>query len=188
MQECTNDRTKDFTLALMDFIEWDENSNSNLNSNSISNSNSNLNSNQSVNSSSLKEELNNDREYYVWPVFILDMLNHPVEWSAWRRKVERGINFEVKKSRGNFVEKSSTTSKLENENNIEKDFSHEVSTSSAAVTELGPGPGPGPKSGTGTELGPVVMTRRLAYCQALKEDRLKEIENFYIEGKGQVME
>ena len=168
MQECTNDRTKDFTLALMDFIEWDEKENSS----------------RSVNSSPIRDDFKDNREYYVWPDFILDMLNHPVEWSAWRRKVERGINFEVKKSRGSVGEKSSITSKLENKNNDRKDFLNKVSTTATAVTEFGPGP----KSGTGTEPGPVVMTRRIAYCEALMEDRLKEIENLLIEGKGQVME
>lgn len=29
--------------------------------------------------------------YYVWPDFILDLLNRPAAWAAWRKKTERDL-------------------------------------------------------------------------------------------------
>ena len=29
--------------------------------------------------------------YYIWPEFILDLLNHPRDWASWRKRAERGL-------------------------------------------------------------------------------------------------
>ena len=32
-----------------------------------------------------------DYKYYVWPDFVLDLLNRPTAWAAWRKKTERDL-------------------------------------------------------------------------------------------------
>ena len=195
MQECTGDRTKDFTLALMDFTLWDENENNNMhenkNENVDHNDNDNMNGRYSLNSSENKKsgstiqiDLSNDKKYYVWPDFILDLLNRPVEWSAWRKRVERGINFEVKKSRGNgngggllsVLSVDNVNNKIEMDNRSSSATTTTTTTTPAAAA-----------AAAAAVVVPVVMTRRIAYFEALKRDRMIEINAFEIEGKGQVV-
>ena len=35
--------------------------------------------------------MTNQAGYDVWPEFILDLLNHPRDWAAWRKRTERGL-------------------------------------------------------------------------------------------------
>jgi hypothetical protein len=69
---CTDERTHDFTLALMDFAEWD-----------IKKA---WDSGRDGTSPSTSDE---DEEFYLWPDFILDLINSPREWASWRKRVER---------------------------------------------------------------------------------------------------
>ena len=195
MQECTGDRTKDFTLALMDFTLWDENENNNMhenkNENVDHNDNDNMNGRYSLNSSENKKsgstiqiDLSNDKKYYVWPDFILDLLNRPVEWSAWRKRVERGINFEAKKSRGSGNGNGGGGGLLSvlSVDNVNDKIEMDNRSSSATTTTTTPA-----AAAAAAVVVPVVMTRRIAYFEALKRDRMIEINAFEIEGKGQVV-
>lgn len=52
--------------------------------------------------------------YYVWPDFILDLLNRPTAWAAWRKKTERdlmgGINImSGRQSEGGTIDLSGGT-------------------------------------------------------------------------------
>jgi len=74
---CTDERTLDFTLALMDFAEWD-----------IKKSwMQDLENKDLQFSSSLTTD--EEEEFYLWPDFILDLINSPREWASWRKRVER---------------------------------------------------------------------------------------------------
>jgi len=75
LKSCTDERTHDFTLALMDFAEWD-----------IKKA---WNSDNSSSPTSNEDNDDDENRLYLWPDFILDMINSPREWAAWRKRVER---------------------------------------------------------------------------------------------------
>ena len=83
-QHCIDDRTADFTLALMDFQTWDRAGTLDPCSTTsflpISSS-----------STSPPSSLSGSLSCYEWPVFILDMLDNPSVWAAWRKRVERAF-------------------------------------------------------------------------------------------------
>ena len=68
-QHCIDDRTTDFTLALMDFGLW----------------------NQKRDRDALSPNPDPSHYHYQWPPFLMSMLNTPLVWASWRRKVERSI-------------------------------------------------------------------------------------------------
>ena len=105
-QQCIDDRTADFTLALMDFANWDKERGTRSSrfdeidqdfvevkvekkqfpvaptrhrENSFS--------------SSGDQDRNQDpgSNYYEWPDFLLNMMRQPSVWASWRKKVERSI-------------------------------------------------------------------------------------------------
>jgi hypothetical protein len=76
LKQCTDERTHDFTLALLDFARWE--------SKFI------LERTADGEDTSVTETSSNDGQgFYLWPDFILDLLNQPKEWAAWRKRVER---------------------------------------------------------------------------------------------------
>ena len=118
VQECTEERTQDFTMALWEFVRWDDNKNKiresaftpgrgHLGSLSLGIGNPNVidisNNNDDIESDSEYREMvgvgvgvtdgsnTSDYRYYVWPDFILDLLNRPTAWAAWRKKTERDL-------------------------------------------------------------------------------------------------
>jgi hypothetical protein len=76
LKSCTDERTHDFTLALMEFAEWD-----------IKNSWETENKDGAVSPSTDGEK--EDDTMYLWPDFVLELINSPREWAAWRKRVER---------------------------------------------------------------------------------------------------
>ena len=145
VQGLTEDRTKDFTLALMDFTQWDESERQRKLEEieiEIEEENENIKGKKNKDGKEGKEAkvgdgrgLNDEAshasesalmdvspidKYYVWPDFILDMLNRPTEWGSWRKKVERGLHFEAPKIvRVKKVDKSA----LSDEKNIKNEKS-----------------------------------------------------------------
>jgi hypothetical protein len=211
MYRCTDERTTDFTLALMDFIAWDDQNSkaeadnefpsplsckrgSSLSSEGDGfqgNSASSLSSapppsstdcgvenredvnlenirgiTKNVRSDNINDKTNisndTDNRYYVWPDFILDLLNHPIEWASWRKRVERAmfhkgkdkpIQNNVKKRRLNY-----DVTNVDIIDNVDKALKlHEEGEITTGV--LG--------------LKVIPMTRRKAYFEAMCEDRLK---------------
>jgi hypothetical protein len=69
LRSCTDERTHDFTLALMDFAEWDIKRKWDPNAGEM--------------------DSDDENEFYLWPNFILDLINAPRDWAAWRKRVER---------------------------------------------------------------------------------------------------
>ena len=110
VQECTEERTQDFTMALWEFVRWDDNKNKILEGASTPGF---LGPILSGGKNSKVVDISNDAEvvdledeerievadssnstvfkYYIWPDFILDLLNHPTAWAAWRKKTERDL-------------------------------------------------------------------------------------------------
>lgn len=103
VQLCIDDRTIDFTLALLDFVKWDrdrsiatckkreqggdgadDNCPPNIGEEDGGSSITNGSSSSSSSSCASKS-------HYQWPSFIISMLNKPTEWASWRKKVERSI-------------------------------------------------------------------------------------------------
>jgi hypothetical protein len=100
VQQCNDDRTKDFTLALMDFIKWDDKQSktgsvTDLTGSSSSEQSSLLGSG-TVDSETLEPSSpvssheQSGFEYYVWPCFVLNLITDQTGWAQWRKKVERG--------------------------------------------------------------------------------------------------
>ena len=73
---CTDDRTREFAMALIDFAVWDLGR-----------------IYGSVEAGLLKEQ-------YQWPSYILNLVSRPRDWSAWRTGVEKkGFKDKVSKRR-----------------------------------------------------------------------------------------
>jgi hypothetical protein len=88
MKNCNDERTQDFTLALMDFVDWD------MMTNRFPSHNQML-SNSYHSTESLEVDKNGytiHGEYiepYEWPRFILDLINDNKIWASWRKQKER---------------------------------------------------------------------------------------------------
>eukprot|EP01034_Spumella_vulgaris_P021631 gene21631-27670_t len=78
LKQCTDERTHDFTLALVDFARWETHF---INT---SEGHSNAGGDSSVDQPAADGE-----SFYLWPDFILDLLNRPKEWAVWRKRAER---------------------------------------------------------------------------------------------------
>lgn len=185
MYRCTDERTTDFTLALMDFIAWDDqNSKAEADCTLLSPVSSNGGGGP-VNAPGMREDgfrdstddtenirsvtkdrvsglADVDNRYYIWPDFILDLLNHPSEWASWRKRVERAMfnkdtQINVKKRRLNNDVHLDTVDMNNNENNVDNDLktNENGDRKSVAVIKVIP------------------ITRRKAYFEALCADRVK---------------
>jgi hypothetical protein len=104
VQQC-NDRTKDFTLALMDFVQWDDqqsktgsitdligspSSEQTPRKGTASLGSGTVDSETLEPSSPVSSHKQSGFGYYIWPVFLLNLLIDHEAWGAWRKKVERG--------------------------------------------------------------------------------------------------
>jgi hypothetical protein len=94
LAHCTEDRTHDFTLALLDFAKWEQDHRRRLAS-QTSDSYFTESTAAASNGNSTPEEA---CELYDWPEFILKMLNSPDQWSTWRKKAERNSSREGKRA------------------------------------------------------------------------------------------
>jgi len=72
---CTDERTLDFTLALMDFADWHRQQNK-----------------KQATSDSACASTPNSAYSFQWPDFIIELIRKPRDWASWRKKVERGGN------------------------------------------------------------------------------------------------
>eukprot|EP01038_Epipyxis_sp_PR26KG_P010026 gene10026-13482_t len=97
LKGCSDERTLDFTMALIDFAAWCEDM---LNSNCSKASNENEDDPATSSSPpSLRSPVNISITCeFMWPEFILSMLNQPKDWSSWRKKAERRL-FGTKETR-----------------------------------------------------------------------------------------
>lgn len=94
LQHCTEDRTHDFTLALLDFAHWEQaerrkrtTADGDLYFISSPRAESEDSFTPAHTWGSATET--DPNELYDWPAFILQMLNAPEKWSTWRKKAER---------------------------------------------------------------------------------------------------
>jgi hypothetical protein len=94
LAHCTEDRTHDFTLALLDFAKWEQDHRRRLASQTSDSYFSESTTGASSGTSATEEVC----ELYDWPKFILKMLNAPEQWSTWRKKAERNSNREGKRA------------------------------------------------------------------------------------------
>lgn len=98
-------------MALWEFVRWDDNknkiresayfrgrhsgSNSSVLENSniidISNNDAEIDLEYGERVGVISSSNTSDQRYYVWPDFILDLLNRPTAWAAWRKKTERDL-------------------------------------------------------------------------------------------------
>lgn len=101
VQLCIDDRTIDFTLALLDFVKWDrdrsiapckrrEQGGDRADGNCPPNIGE-MDRGPSITNSSSSSSSCASKSHYQWPSFIISMLNKPTEWASWRKKVERSI-------------------------------------------------------------------------------------------------
>lgn len=187
MYRCTDERTTDFTLALMDFIAWDD-LNSKAEAGADCTSPSPVSSNReggpvkvprmieagfrdstddTENTRSITEErvselADVDNRYYIWPDFILDLLTRPSEWASWRKRVERAMfnkdtQINVKRRRLNGDIYLDTVDMNNSENNVDNDLK---------TNENG-------DRNSGAVIKVIPITRRKAYFEALCVDRVK---------------
>ena len=108
--------------------------------------------------------------YYVWPDFILDLLNRPTEWAIWRKRVERGSD--VKKIRGEVIGNSDGYSANNSQSTTRQGMRGKSSQESVdGEKEMEK------EKGKDFDKFPTIttITRRKQYFEALKEDRLKEV-------------
>ena len=98
VQQCIDDRTVDFTLALMDFAKWHHalEPNHALASRSSESEESEDGDDEEEGSKEGEGSPNSSvalssPSHYLWPAFILTMLKKPIEWASWRKRVERAI-------------------------------------------------------------------------------------------------
>lgn len=103
VQLCIDDRTIDFTLALLDFVKWDRDRGAVQKkggeggdgdgvggASPLENEGKDPGPNI-TDSSSSSSSSSSSKSHYQWPSFIINMLNKPTEWASWRKKVERSI-------------------------------------------------------------------------------------------------
>ena len=104
-QQCIDDRTADFTLALMDFANWDKERGRSSRFDEMDQDYEEVKvekkqfplapTRQRENSFSSSGDQNQDQDpgsnYYEWPDFLLNMMRQPSVWASWRKKVERSI-------------------------------------------------------------------------------------------------
>ena len=155
LQQCSEERTRDFTLALLDFTQWDEMVNSQritpptpVAAQVTGPSTAPCMESQGPGSDTVDVA---GHVHYVWPDFILDLLIQPSVWAAWRKRVERG---EMTGGRNNAETLSKSNADSNNEVEI---ISNNFKRKHRPVT------------------------RRKAYFDALCSDRMAEIERFELE-------
>jgi hypothetical protein len=105
-----------------------------------------------------------DNRYYVWPDFILDLLNHPIEWASWRKRVERAM---FKKDKDKPIQNNVKRRRLNNDV-ASVDIIDNVDKDSKIYEE-----GERKTAGLRIPIKVIPMTRRKAYFEALCIDRLK---------------
>jgi hypothetical protein len=110
LRSCTDERTHDFALALMGFATWHKNLLKDFSSSeseddqrhyiSLLNSQD-LGSAEAVAIGVMNNEIavelvnigsEDEKAFYQFPDFILDLICNPREWASWRKKVERTIS------------------------------------------------------------------------------------------------
>ena len=107
-QQCIDDRTADFTLALMDFANWDKERGTRssrfdeidqdfeevkVEKKQFPVAPTRQRENSFSSSGDQDQDQNQDpgSNYYEWPDFLLNMMRQPSVWASWRKKVERSI-------------------------------------------------------------------------------------------------
>ena len=103
LAHCTDDRTHEFTLALIEFAKWEllekkrqleEEKQSLAPKDELY-----FVSDESEDAQESKNQADTDNpDVYDWPDFILQMLNLPEQWTAWRKKAERSNSREPKRT------------------------------------------------------------------------------------------
>ena len=101
VQQCMDDRTMDFALALIDFVKWH---NTLAPDHALSphatgqeaigeggTQGSDLGGPSTHTAPHTAPNSRSSSSHYQWPEFILDMLKRPVEWASWRKRVERAV-------------------------------------------------------------------------------------------------
>ena len=118
VQHCIDDRTIDFTLALMDFAQWDyarqrqtdittlpqggwsvgvgsvghKNTAGIGQVESLAMGSTTLSKQEGEVKAEKEGEKEGEVQRYVWPDFVLAMLKKPTDWASWRKRVERSIS------------------------------------------------------------------------------------------------
>jgi hypothetical protein len=104
LADCTEERTHDFTLALIDFAKWEQDTRRALASQTSDGYFSEPKDARGTEGAILSTEsaasasTDESNELYDWPEFILHMINSPEEWSTWRKKAERSSGRESKRT------------------------------------------------------------------------------------------
>jgi hypothetical protein len=184
VQQC-NDRTKDFTLALMDFVQWDDqqskigsitdligspSSEQTPRKGTASLGSGTVDSETLEPSSPVSSHKQSGFGYYIWPVFLLNLLIDHEAWGAWRKKVERG---DLTSSRSASVSTSVSTSVSNAQSSSSQagvaatktsDSDIEANTHTTRITA---------RSAKRTTL--KMPTRRRLYFDALCADRILEL-------------
>lgn len=101
MQLCGDERTRDFTLALIDFVQWDDEqggapSITDLNGSPSSEETLRIGTgsqgSRTIDSETLRPSSPvsfHAQSVYKWPAFILGLLTQQEAWFTWRKKAER---------------------------------------------------------------------------------------------------
>ena len=92
LSRCTEDRTHEFTLALLDFAQWEL-----AERRALADPQKDLYFSDDVDDAKEGADAEST-DLYDWPDFILQMLNSPDQWSTWRKKAERSSSRDTKRT------------------------------------------------------------------------------------------
>lgn len=101
MQLCGDERTRDFTLALIDFVQWDDEQRrapfiTDLNGSPSSDETMRIGTgsqgSRTIDSETLRPSSpvpSHEQSVYTWPDFVVKLLKKKEAWFTWRKKTER---------------------------------------------------------------------------------------------------
>lgn len=93
LAHCTEDRTHEFTLALLDFAQWEL-----AERRALADPQKDLYFSDDVDDAKEDSADPESTDLYDWPDFILQMLNSPDQWSTWRKRAERSSSRDTKRT------------------------------------------------------------------------------------------
>jgi hypothetical protein len=121
VQLCGDERTRDFTLALIDFVQWHDEqgrapSITDLNGSPSSEETLRIGTgsqgSRTIDSETLRPSSpvsSHEQSVYEWPAFILNLLTDQKAWFTWRKKTERGATTSSTMSIANGPRRSNPT-------------------------------------------------------------------------------
>jgi hypothetical protein len=92
LKQCTDERTQDFTTALIDFAQWQISQAAQKESMAQDSLNVQNPEYSQMQQQLLRGLLTNEAQSYLWPETVFNLISKPSQWASWRKAAERKLS------------------------------------------------------------------------------------------------